>query len=197
MVCYAAQQNLLRPDRGNSGAIPSCVTTLPGLFIGDTMKQIQLVNNKGFVVVDDEDFAEMSKHKWHLDERKNTSYAKTFIRKGNRRVKVGIHQLIMNAKKGQEIDHRDGDGLYNCKCNLRHCSTQQNSMNRKTNYGSSNYKGVHWHKRDKKWYSSIGLNYKSLHLGRFDSEIEAARAYNDKAIEMFGEFARLNEIPTG
>ncbi len=167
-------------------------SNLVSFFIGDDMKKIELANNREVAIVDDEDFDELSKYTWYLDERKNTSYAKTFVCKDGKRVKTGMHRLIMKAKKGQDIDHRDRNGLNNRKYNLRLCTNQQNSMNRDTNYGTSKYKGVWWHKRDKRWYSGIQLNGKQIHLGSFKDETLAAEAYNIKANELFGEYARLN-----
>jgi hypothetical protein len=72
-------------------------------------------------------------------------------------------------------------------------------MNRRKQRGSSKYIGVCWHIRDKRWYASIKVGYKSLHLGSFLEEEAAARAYDKKANEVFGEFARRNfpEIMAG
>ena len=59
---------------------------------------------------------------------------------------------------------------------------------------SSQHKGVHFHKRSNKWVAQIKLNRKLFHLGSFSSEAEAGEAYNNKAIELFGEFAVLNDV---
>lgn len=59
---------------------------------------------------------------------------------------------------------------------------------------SSKYKGVHWRKDINKWVARISHRNKRIHLGCFDDEREAAKAYNEKALELWGEFARLNEI---
>ena len=56
----------------------------------------------------------------------------------------------------------------------------------------SRYKGVCWHKRKKKWCVSICKSGKRAYLGPFDNETEAALAYDQKAKELFGEFAYLN-----
>ena len=61
--------------------------------------------------------------------------------------------------------------------------------------GSSKYKGVTWHKMGKKWVAAIQLNRKQYHLGHFSNEIDAARAYDEKAKELHGEFAYLNFPP--
>jgi hypothetical protein len=66
-------------------------------------------------------------------------------------------------------------------------------MNRTKRTGTvSQYKGVSWHTRDKVWFARIQLNKQQIHLGRFNNEIDAARAYDKKAIELFKEFTNLN-----
>ena len=59
---------------------------------------------------------------------------------------------------------------------------------------SSKYKGVSWHKRIKRWSAKINYRKQAIHLGYFKDEIDAAKAYNAKAIELFGEYACLNKI---
>ena len=156
------------------------------------MKQIQLANNKGIALVDDEDFEELNRHKWHLLGSKYGLYAVTCTKQVNRWVNVLMHRIIMHAQKGQYIDHKDVNGLNNQKTNLRFCTNSQNCMNWKARLATSVYKGVCWEKRRKKWSAQIGLNYKKIHIGYFDTAKEAAKAYDTKAKEFYGEFARLN-----
>ena len=59
---------------------------------------------------------------------------------------------------------------------------------------SSKYKGVYWDKSRSKWCSRITFNYINIHIGRFDDERDAAKSYNKKALELFGEFCNLNII---
>ena len=67
-------------------------------------------------------------------------------------------------------------------------------MNRRKQTGTSRFKGVCWHKKAGKWQAKIQHNFVRIRLGLFSSEEDAARAYNRKAKELFGEFAKLNEI---
>jgi hypothetical protein len=99
-----------------------------------------------------------------------------------------LHNVIMPAPKGMIIDHKDGDGLNNRRYNLRPATHANNMQNAKFDKGTSKFKGVHFYKQTKKWRASIA----EKHLGYFNDEHEAARAYDNAAKEMFGEFARLN-----
>lgn len=104
-----------------------------------------------------------------------------------------VHRLIMNAKKGQVVDHINNNSLDNSRSNLRICTLSQNKFNSKKRADSSHkYKGVH--KKINRYRATIGCNGKRIHLGSFECENEAARAYNEAAIKYHGEHARLNII---
>lgn len=107
--------------------------------------------------------------------------------------RIYMHRLILNVPIGQYTDHINGDMLDNRRCNLRICTNQQNAANSKkySIITSSKYKGVAWDEVNTKWRAQIYVK-KSIYLGRFSSEIEAAKAYNDAAIKYHDEFARLN-----
>jgi len=152
------------------------------------LRRIKLTQGK-FALVDDEDFEWLSQWKWYAQKSCNIFYAKTHIYKNDKRTTIGMHSLLLNAK---QIDHKDGNGLNNQKENLRACTHSQNQMNMRPIGGSSKYKGVCWYKRYKKWRSQIRVNGKKIHLGYFDSEEDAAGAYDDAAKIIFGEFARFN-----
>lgn len=109
------------------------------------------------------------------------------------------YQIIYLYHKGylpKYIDHIDNDSLNNRIENLREITLSQNQGNRKPNKNSSSskYKGVSWFKPANKWRSRITKNSKQIHLGYFVNETEAAKAYNNKAMELFGEYANLNEF---
>ena len=142
------------------------------------VKEIYLANNKGVALVDDEDYKILNQYKWSLNVY---GYAQTNITNVDKRISKSMHRLIMNEPKGFEIDHIDQNSLNNQKNNLRIVTHSQNQMNSpKWNSCSSKFKGVSWHKGNNKWISNIGFNNKQIFLGYFKSEIDAAKAYNEK-----------------
>lgn len=159
-------------------------------------KRIKLT--RGYeAIVDDEAFEHLNQLKWYAIPKGNTVYARRWTsRKCPPRKSIYMHRMIMDFPD-EEVDHKNCNGLDNRRENLRITRNKQNNqanvgkMNKKC---SSKYKGVHWCKRDKRWYSSIYVNGKGLHLGLFRDEEEAAKIYNKAAIEHFGEFARLNDV---
>ena len=93
------------------------------------------------------------------------------------------------------VDHIDRNRINNQISNLRFVSISQSSMNRSKRLNtSSRFKGVYYDKHNNKWRASIRLNKKFIHIGRYEDEDEAANAYNNKAIELFGEYACLNQV---
>ena len=124
--------------------------------------------------------------------------------KGYRRVKINgllylVHRVIFYMSTGtdplgKEIDHADGNPENNMPSNLRMAEHGQNQANGKA-YKSSSTKlrGVSWHKQHRKYVASIQHEKVSYHLGLFPDKNDAARAYNFKALELFGEFARINQ----
>ena len=147
---------------------------------------------KYVALVDDEDFEALNEIKWSIMKCPRSLYAVKIIRVNGRTATIRMHQLVLN---GKGIDHIDGNGLNNQKYNLRFCTNSENQMNvRKQKNTSSIYKGVCFHKITGKWMAHIRINGKRIHLGLFISEVDAAKAYNAKAIELFCGFAHLNII---
>jgi hypothetical protein len=106
--------------------------------------------------------------------------------------KILLHRLLIDATKGELVDHKNGDTLDNRKKNLRICTTVQNLQNSKLKKNSEQgFKGVE--PRGNKWIARIGINGKKKYLGIFSSKEDAARAYDEAAILFFGEFARTNK----
>ena len=154
------------------------------------MKEIKLTQNK-VVMVDDEDFEWLNQWKWHVQKDKNRWYAV----RNDKMANVRMHRLILDLKSFKYdkriIDHKDNNGLNNQRHNLRICNNSQNQMNRNLT-SSSGYKGVSWHKLNNKWTAQVRFNKKNYHLGYFNDKREAALAYDKKATELFGEFAKTN-----
>ena len=155
------------------------------------MVEVSLTQEK-VALIDDEDYELVSQYKWQAHKDGNTFYAYAGVVINNQKTTIKMHRLLMGVTKGQQIDHKNGNGLDNRRENLRVCFSKQNNMNRKTAYGSSKYKGVDWKKDKNKWRATISENRKQLHLGYFSSEKEAAQAYDKAAKKLFGDFAKLN-----
>jgi len=160
------------------------------------MKEIQLT--RGYIaLVDDEDFERVNQYKWQSIICTHTVYAKRGDYSSGKNKTNLMHNFIMRVensrKNGIEVDHKNHNGLDNQKKNLRICTHNENNMNRSSNKNSTSiYRGVSWCKVRNKWISLIYFNKKRIHLGRFNSEFEAAKVYDKKAAELFGEFANLN-----
>jgi hypothetical protein len=164
------------------------------------MKEIKLsgrvaTENNLTAIVDDSDFELVSKFKWHAVKSRNTFYAKTNMKRKNHiQKKVYLHRMILGLTDSQfKTDHKNGNGLDCQRLNIRLCTTQENAFNMQKVPGkSSKYKGVTFDKSRNKFLASICLNGKLIKLGIFTSEIEAAKVYNNKAVELFGDFCRKN-----
>lgn len=154
------------------------------------MKEIPLSQGK-VALVDDDMFDYLNQWKWCAHKDHYTYYAQR--REGNRI--IHMHRLVLNAQKGQFLDHKNPNGLDNRKSNLRFATSGQNNQNsRKAKGQSSQYKGVCWRKRNQKWRAQITLYGKCIHLGYYYNEIVAAWVYDQMAIKLFGEFARVNVL---
>ena len=160
-------------------------------FLYKFMKKIKLTQGK-YAIVDDEDFAYLNQWKWYFN---NKGYAVKNNWENKKWKTIYMHRLIMNTLKKMETDHINGNKLDNRRCNLRICTKSQNQINSNVNIkNSSGYKGVCWHKDRNKWQVQIEFNGKKYYLGYFVDKIGAAKAYNQKAKELFGEFAYLNKV---
>jgi hypothetical protein len=100
--------------------------------------------------------------------------------------------LYMTGSLVKEVDHADRDGLNNRWSNLRECTRSENNANMtKQSNNTSGYKGVCWHKTNKKWQAQIGYKGRHYNLG-FYSDIENAKAaYDAKSRELHGEFSNV------
>lgn len=166
------------------------------------MQYIELT--KGYVAaMDSADYERVSAYRWHVNVRRRPDgsvrvYAQRSVpREGGGRATQMLHRFIMDTPGGKQTDHINGNTLDNRRSNLRICTCSENMRNqRPQTCGTSNYKGVHWHKATGKWAARITLDGKSKHLGCFGSELDAAEAYDRAAMSMYGDFARTNQGTT-
>lgn len=146
-------------------------------------KQVPLTKGL-FSTVDDDDYETLSRWKWHISGK----YAVTCVGNGKRRT---MQDMIVPHAPELCVDHINGDRLDNRKANLRVCTKRQNSYNRKVSKNNKvGLKGVSPQRN--KFRAVIYWNYKRIHLGLFDSPELAGAAYDRKALELYGEFAKIN-----
>jgi len=152
------------------------------------IRHISLTKNR-FAIVDEQDYERLARFKWCVS---CTGRKKLYACRMVGRSVVRMHSEIMQAPKGMVVDHIDGNGLNNCRTNLRICTYSQNLCNRRKYAGATPYKGV-FHRKDRdKYYAKIKFEGKDHYLGLYDDPIEAAKAYDRKARELHGPYARLN-----
>ena len=155
------------------------------------MKEILLT--KGYIAfVDDDDYEKLNRFSWHVAVRPHTNYAGSGS--GRQRNYKLMHNLVLATPAGMMVDHIDRNGLNNQKSNLRLSTRSQNFYNSVKRKGNrSGFKGV-LQRPSGQFYAAIGYKGKKLFLGNYPTAQEAAVAYNKKAVELAGAFARLNEV---
>jgi hypothetical protein len=141
-----------------------------------------------FAIVDAADYEWLSQYHWQAFGTSAGHYA-YHPGKGRR---MFMHRLIMNPSPGKVVDHINGSRHDNRRCNLRECTQAENLRNKRKYRGTSRFKGVSWDKRRRKWRAVIVHQGKAIALGFFADEVEAARAYDRAARDLFGSFAYLN-----
>jgi hypothetical protein len=135
--------------------------------------EIPLTNSDQKAIIDAKYLSEVNKYSWSLVPKGYVQSSKGFL-----------HRFILNIENklipGLDIDHIDRNRLNNRSSNLRICTKLENNRNRtKSKNKSSIFIGVAWVKRDKKWRGQIGHQNKTINLGYFDDEIEAAQTYDE------------------
>ena len=143
-------------------------------------------------IIDKDDFEKIKEISWYVNKKTKNGYY--MEHKG--RESISVHRLIMGAKKGEYVDHINGDTLDNRKNNLRIVTNQQNGFNSniKAN-NTSGFIGVYYDKNRFKWVASIKLNYKTIHLGRFKLINEAIISRLKAELKYFGrDFAPQRDL---
>ena len=150
------------------------------------------------VLVSIEDAELVRSYKWHILQGHN---GKLYVVANTKPSMTYMHRLIAGTPRGMETDHINGNGLDNRRSNLRIATPSQNSANTgkpKRPNGerhTSQFKGVSWDKSRGKWQAKITVARKCRNLGRYEVEADAARAYDNAAVEAWGQFATLNAGP--
>ena len=153
------------------------------------MKCIKLTKGE-YTIVDDADYELLKHYKWCCASGYAMRGSK--LSDGGYGKLIQMHREIMETPKGLFTDHIDGDKLNNRKENLRIVNSSQNAMNSIKKGSSSKYKGVSFFKRTKRWTAQICPNGQKIHLGYFNTELEASKAYKVKAEELFGSYSKCS-----
>ncbi|MBM0275132.1 AP2 domain-containing protein [Micromonospora tarensis] len=140
-------------------------------------------------LVDDEDAELVLPFTWRAESRGEVLYAVRTVPAGSP-VSRYMHKLLTGYDR---TDHANGNGLDNRRANLRRATHAQNASNMVAHRDSaSRFKGVTWHAQRRRWTARIASAGRYLYLGLFDDDEAAARAYDERARELFGEFAAVN-----
>lgn len=154
----------------------------------EAMKEVSLTKGQT-ALVSDCDYERVMQHSWCMHPR---GYAKARINKKY----VLMHRWIMGVVDNVDLDHINGIKTDNRRENLRICNQSQNNANsRLRTVNTSGYKGVGWSEYHQMFRARLMIHRKDIFLGYFNNPEEAARAYDKKAIEIYGEFALVN-FPT-
>lgn len=159
-------------------------------------KYIPLTKGK-FALVDDADFDWLNQWKWSYLESSKKGGVGYAVRHAsdNHNSLIFMHRLIFNAPSDMQVDHWDRDGINNQRDNLRFATHAQNTQNQAKHCAvTSRFKGVSWHKSSQKWQAGIRKDGRTIYLGCYANEQDAAAAYNSAARTYFGEFAYMNEL---
>lgn len=166
------------------------------------MITVPLNNSERVVQVDDQYYDLVKGHTWHevTDKSGRIFYARSSVwgegrsKCGQRRRRpIMMHRIIMGAKSGEMVDHRDGDGLNNRRYNMRIAEPSGNSMNRTrlSVRNTSGFTGVSWWevKGKKMWAARITVRGQQIIIGSFLDRLEAAEARRAAEVMLFGVYA--------
>ena len=138
---------------------------------------------KARALIDLSDIEKVGKHRWYAS-------AKGYVKSQDN---LRLHRLVMDAPDGYLVDHVNRIPLDNRKSNLRLCTPAENSRNVGVSQSNSTgFKGVYFEKLNNKYRARIKYNGKRVSLGCYENAVDAAIAYDKKAIELFGDFAYTN-----
>jgi len=161
------------------------------------MKLLKLTNNKQ-TLLDDQDYEWTKRFIWKARKQGHNYYAYTHggpnseLRKNVIQSSIALHRELLGLDflDKRQVDHINGNGLDNRRFNLRVCTALENTWNRHVKSKTSKYKGIH--KKGKRWSARIKIGKSYKHLGYYNTDIEAALAYDKAATKYFKEFAKTN-----
>lgn len=191
-IIYTAKycaMHMKRLMRGNDPHARSRNDNRPIIDNDDGTSLIPLQKGAGYATIDTSDRHLVEAYKFHTTKRCSVD---TSIN-GK---KVKIHHLLLGKPDGDlVIDHIDGNHLNNSRSNLRIIPQRFNAINQRKHIAKTSiYKGVCLSRERNSWEAGIMNNRKKIYIGRYKTEIEAAKAYNAKAFELWGEYAYLNDV---
>lgn len=168
----------------------------------ETVKKI--VKRRGIeyiVLISKQDEELFDSRKWFI--RSESGYPYILYKDGGRKHQKRhyFHRLVLGAKEGEWVDHKNQNTLDNRRENIRLCTHGQNMMNRgkcihkRTSQIQTQYRGVYC--CEGRWRAEIRANKKRYYLGYYKTDKDAAMAYNNAAIKLHGEYARLNLVEEG
>lgn len=124
-------------------------------------------------------------------DKSRTFYARGRLRGESSKIAARHMHRVILCFPLFNVDHINGNGLDNRRCNLRFATHQQNCCNLRPKLNkTSTYRGVYWNGIS--WSASIRMNMKLIYLGRYQEERLAAAAYDIASLQLHGAFGVRN-----
>lgn len=204
-MCYRHYEQV--HSHGRVFGNPSRTRMSPNTYrIHGPVTYIQMYDDHGWpttqAIIDSGKINVITGIKWRATKK---GYVRGVVNVGDKQIEWGLHHAVLGIPAGTQhenslaVDHENRNPLDNRVCNLRNGTYSHNGQNstkqvRKGRPTTSKFKGVSWNTIEKKWKASITKDSKPIHLGWFSEEVEAAKTYDKKALEIFGEYALTNKM---